>query len=76
MNFRKSSLAFAAALSLATATVGAQAEPVKNIVLVHGAWVDGDEETYWGVGPGNKEKCDDCCYTCNGGETEEIELTP
>lgn len=41
MNFRKSSLVFAAALSLATATVGAQAEPVKNIVLVHGAWVDG-----------------------------------
>lgn len=33
-------LALATAMSLATATVGAKAEPVKNIVLVHGAWVD------------------------------------
>lgn len=44
--------------------------------ICYGAWVDGDEDTYWGVGPGNKERCDDCCYTCTGGETEEIELTP
>jgi hypothetical protein len=44
--------------------------------ICYGAWVDGDEETYWGVGPGNKEKCEDCCYTCSGGETEEIELVP
>lgn len=33
-------LAIAAALNAAAATGGAQAEPVKNIVLVHGAWVD------------------------------------
>ncbi|ESZ20604.1 MULTISPECIES: hypothetical protein [unclassified Mesorhizobium] len=44
--------------------------------ICYGAWVDGDEGTYWGVGPGNTEKCEDCCYTCNGGETEEIELVP
>ena len=44
--------------------------------ICYGAWVDGDEETYWGVGPGNKEKCEDCCYTCSGGETEEIDLVP
>ena len=44
--------------------------------ICYGAWVDGDEETYWGVGPRKKEKCDDCCYTCGAGETEEIELTP
>lgn len=44
--------------------------------ICYGAWVDGDEDTYWGVGPGDKESCDDCCYTCTGGETEEIELTP
>ena len=44
--------------------------------ICYGAWVDGDEETYWGVGPGNKEKCEDCCYTCSGGETEEINLVP
>jgi hypothetical protein len=44
--------------------------------ICYGAWVDGDEGTYWGVGPGNKEKCEDCCYTCSGGETEEINLIP
>lgn len=43
--------------------------------ICYGAWVDGDEDTYWGVGKGNEERCSDCCYTCNGGETEEIELT-
>jgi pimeloyl-ACP methyl ester carboxylesterase len=36
----KASLAFAAALSLASAAAPAKAEPLKNIVLVHGAWVD------------------------------------
>jgi pimeloyl-ACP methyl ester carboxylesterase len=40
MNFRKLSLA-AAVLSFTLATASAQAEPIKNIVLVHGAWVDG-----------------------------------
>jgi hypothetical protein len=44
--------------------------------ICYGAWVDGEEGTYWGVGPGNKEKCEDCCYTCSGGETEEINLVP
>ena len=44
--------------------------------ICYGAWVDGDESTYWGVGPGNKERCDDCCYTCDGGQTEEIDLVP
>jgi pimeloyl-ACP methyl ester carboxylesterase len=33
-------LAFAAAASLISTTVPAKADPVKNIVLVHGAWVD------------------------------------
>lgn len=42
--------------------------------ICYGAWVDGDENTYWGVGPGNAEACDDCCYVCSGGETEEIVL--
>ena len=37
----KSFLAAAAALTLLTSADSARAEPVKNIVLVHGAWVDG-----------------------------------
>lgn len=44
--------------------------------ICYGAWIDGDENTYWGVGPGNKQKCEDCCYTCTGGNTEEINLVP
>jgi hypothetical protein len=42
--------------------------------ICYGAWIDGDEETYWGVGPGNAETCEDCCYVCEGGQTEEIVL--
>ena len=40
MKHLKACLAFAAALSLVSTTVPAKAEPLKNIVLVHGAWVD------------------------------------
>src|ERR1700750_70501 len=40
MKHLKASLAFAAALSLVSAAAPAKAEPLKNIVLVHGAWVD------------------------------------
>ncbi|WP_087149276.1 hypothetical protein [Pararhizobium antarcticum] len=43
--------------------------------ICYGAWVSGDKATYWGTGPENAETCDDCCYTCEGGSTEEINLT-
>lgn len=43
--------------------------------ICYGAWISGDKETYWGVGPGNVQACEDCCYTCQGGNTEVIELT-
>jgi hypothetical protein len=42
--------------------------------ICYGAWIQGDQETYWGVGPGSKQACDDCCYTCTGGATETIDL--
>ncbi|KAB1089159.1 hypothetical protein F4V91_24125 [Neorhizobium galegae] len=42
--------------------------------ICYGAWVSGDKQTYWGTGPNNKEACEDCCYVCSGGETEEINL--
>lgn len=42
--------------------------------ICYGAWVSGDKGTYWGVGPDDSETCEDCCYICTGGETEEIEL--
>lgn len=40
MKHLNAGLAFAAALSLSATVVPARAEPPKNIVLVHGAWVD------------------------------------
>ncbi|MEI9988402.1 MAG: alpha/beta hydrolase [Rhizomicrobium sp.] len=40
MTKSKTRLAIAAAALLATAAIPASASPVKNIVLVHGAWVD------------------------------------
>ncbi len=43
--------------------------------ICYGAWVAGDKGTFWGTGPDNGERCTDCCYTCTGGETEEINLT-
>ncbi len=42
--------------------------------ICYGAWVSGDPGTYWGTGPNNTDYCEDCCYTCEGGETEEIDL--
>jgi len=41
MKHLNAGLAFAAALSLLSTAAPASAEPLKNIVLVHGAWVDG-----------------------------------
>ena len=41
MTMREALLAVAAALYLVSTTASASADPVKNIVLVHGAWVDG-----------------------------------
>ena len=42
--------------------------------ICYGAWIKGDQETYWGTGPNNAQACDDCCYTCTGGATETIDL--
>ena len=44
--------------------------------ICYGAWIDGDEATYWGVGPGNSQRCEDCCYTCGDGSTFTINLVP
>lgn len=44
--------------------------------ICYGAWISGDQNTYWGVGPNMAQSCDNCCYTCQGGETEQINLVP
>ncbi|RWX61825.1 hypothetical protein EN780_28395 [Mesorhizobium sp. M4B.F.Ca.ET.089.01.1.1] len=42
--------------------------------ICYGAWVDGDEGTYWGVGPDNDQPCDSCCFICVEHSTETIDL--
>ncbi len=42
--------------------------------ICYGAWVSGDQGTYWGVGPNDQDGCEGCCYVCEGGMTEEINL--
>lgn len=42
--------------------------------ICYGAWLSGDRQSYWGTGPDNAESCEDCCYVCGDGETEEINL--
>lgn len=43
--------------------------------ICYGAWLSGDTSIYWGTGPDNRKECNDCCYTCSGDSTEEIDLT-
>nr|WP_316651582.1 hypothetical protein [uncultured Gellertiella sp.] len=43
--------------------------------ICYGAWVSGDSTTYWGTGPNNGHHCSNCCFTCNGTVTREINLT-
>lgn len=42
--------------------------------ICYGAWVDGDSSTYWGAGLDGELGCDDCCYSCSGGETPVLVL--
>ena len=44
--------------------------------ICYGAWISGDQSTFWGVGPGKTQDCDNCCYSCQGGATEQINLVP
>jgi hypothetical protein len=44
--------------------------------ICYGAWPQGDRTTFWGVGPRKARRCDNCCYICRGGKTEEIDLVP
>jgi len=43
--------------------------------ICYGAWVSGDKDgIYWGVGPGQRGSCPNCCYHCNGGSTRLISI--
>lgn len=44
--------------------------------VCYGAWVKNRSNLYWGVGYKNRNRCSNCCYTCNGGQTRVIVLNP
>jgi hypothetical protein len=44
--------------------------------VCYGAWVRNRSNLYWGVGYENRNRCSNCCYTCNGGQTRVIVLNP
>ena len=41
---------------------------------MHGVWVRGHSDTYWGGGKGGKKSCKSCCFVCYGGRTLIINL--
>ena len=43
--------------------------------ICYGAWESGGT-LQWGVGYQHSQGCQNCCYTCNGGTTKLIRLTP
>lgn len=42
--------------------------------ICYGAWLVGDDRTAWGVGPDNKEDCENCCTICVAKSTYTIDL--
>ena len=37
--------------------------------VCYGAWVKGNEDSYWGAGYDGEQACDNCCFRCDGGST-------
>ena len=44
--------------------------------ICYGAWLDGDSDTYWGVGIDDKHGCEDCCVTCETADAGTRNLDP
>ena len=44
--------------------------------ICYGAWVRGEDSTYWGVGRDDRFGCNNCCYTCGGGDVTTKVLKP
>jgi hypothetical protein len=44
--------------------------------ICYGAWVAGDETTYWGVGLNDRHGCQGCCRTCATAHAGRITLDP
>jgi len=42
--------------------------------ICYGAWLRSDSSSYWGSGYGGEQRCDSCCFTCDGGPTNVMVL--
>ena len=42
--------------------------------ICYGGWVTGNSKIYWGRGAEGKQRCENCCYTCNNNMTPVINL--
>ncbi len=42
--------------------------------ICHGAWVNGNDRIFWGVGPDNDRSCETCCVICVEKTTEPITI--
>jgi hypothetical protein len=43
--------------------------------ICYGAWANGNDRLWWGVGPDNDHPCENCCRICKSGVTETINLS-
>ncbi len=43
--------------------------------ICYGAWVKGNSTVYWGVGLNRKQRCETCCFICDGSVAKRT-LTP
>lgn len=44
--------------------------------ICYGAWVVGDDRTFWGIGPDRDQQCEDCCWICVEKATETVDIGP
>jgi uncharacterized protein YecT (DUF1311 family) len=41
-----------------------------------GAWIEGRDDFYWGVGKNSQQSCTDCCFACKGRSTNLVTFNP
>ena len=44
--------------------------------ICYGAWLASNSSTYWGVGRGGQQGCQQCCARCGHGDVTQITLSP
>lgn len=55
-------------------TQALQLSCIEGESICYGAWAPGNESLRFGVGPDGVEKCEDCCFTCDGGARAAFDI--